>query len=114
MKNKKLFIASILAGVSALTLATATACDGLPTWLGGKGPTYKVVISINGVDTEMEVGKGVIPEKPADPVKDGYDFKGWYLDEACTKEYKFDKPLEGNCSLYAYFTEKTYPVTFVV
>ena len=114
MKNKKLVVASMLVGISALALGTATACDGLPTWLGGKEPTYKVVISINGTLTEMEVGKDVIPQKPADPVKEGFDFKGWYLDEACTKEYTFDKPLEGDCSLYAYFTEKTYTVTFVV
>ena len=114
MKNKKALIASLLVGVSALTLGTATACDGLPTWLGGKEPTYKVVISINGQLTEVDVTEGAIPQKPEDPVKEGYDFKGWYLDEACTKEYKFDKPLTGDSSLYAYFTEKEYTVTFVV
>lgn len=114
MKTKKVLIASMLAGVSALTLGAATACDGLPTWLGGKEPTYKVVISINGVDTEVEVTEGAIPQKPEDPVKEGFDFKGWYLDEACTQEYKFDTPLNGDSSLYAYFTEKEYVVTFVV
>ena len=113
MKSKKLLIASVLVGVSALAMGTATACTW-PTWLGGKAPTHKVVISIDGVDTEVKLNKGVIAEKPEDPVKEGYNFVGWFLDEACTKEYKFDKALNKNSTIYAAFVEKEYVITYIV
>ena len=110
MKPMKVLLAGLLLGASACTLA---ACK-LPKWLGGEGDSYQVTITINGETQTINVAEDEIPERPADPVKDGYDFKGWYLDEACTQEYKFDKVLENGSTLYAYFTEKEYVITFVV
>ncbi len=40
-------------------------------------------------------------EPPAAPVKDGYVFKGWYTDEACTAAYDFTQPVTESVTLYA-------------
>ena len=40
-------------------------------------------------------------EKPADPVAEGYDFLGWYTEEACTNAYDFDTAVTEDITLYA-------------
>lgn len=52
-------------------------------------------------------GKAVL--RPADPVRDGYTFAGWFSDEACTSPWGFDVPLNGEAelTLYAKWIEKT-------
>ncbi len=43
--------------------------------------------------------------KPADPVKDGYTFAGWYKDDACTIAWIFkEDAIPGDISLYAKWT----------
>ncbi len=39
--------------------------------------------------------------KPADPTKEGYIFKGWYLDKEFTKPYDFSTPVTSPMGLYA-------------
>ena len=39
--------------------------------------------------------------KPADPVKEGYTFAGWYSDKELTTEYDFNSPVSDNMTLYA-------------
>lgn len=39
--------------------------------------------------------------KPADPVKSGYKFTGWYLDSACTEPWDFSNIVRKNITLYA-------------
>jgi len=39
--------------------------------------------------------------RPADPVRSGHVFQGWFLDPAGTLSYNFDLPVEANLSLYA-------------
>lgn len=39
--------------------------------------------------------------KPADPVREGYTFGGWYMDSALTAAYDFALPVTGNLTLYA-------------
>lgn len=53
-------------------------------------------------------GKAVL--RPADPVRDGYAFAGWFSDEACMSPWDFDVPLNGEeaeLTLYAKWIEKT-------
>ena len=54
---------------------------------------------------------------PTAPTKEGYEFKGWYLDADFTKEFKSLEGLEGTVKLYAKWEEKVveatkYTVTF--
>ena len=52
----------------------------------------------------------------ADPTKNGYTFKGWYLDKECTKEAILSE-IKSNCSVYAGWEKnaeiKYYTVTFM-
>ncbi|MBM6817602.1 InlB B-repeat-containing protein, partial [Olsenella uli] len=45
-------------------------------------------------DVVSTVANGEPVAKPADPVREGYDFAGWYTDEACTVAYDFAAPVE--------------------
>jgi len=55
--------------------------------------------------------------KPADPVRDGYTFTGWYQDAAATQLWDFATPVNSNITLYAGWQDTpapavTYTVTF--
>ncbi|MCZ0860917.1 InlB B-repeat-containing protein, partial [Methanocorpusculum sp. MG] len=41
---------------------------------------------------------------PANPVKDGYTFAGWYKDEACTQAWSFSDGIPSDMTLYAKWT----------
>lgn len=43
----------------------------------------------------------VAAEKPADPVREGYDFTGWFTDSKCTQAYDWNTPVTGPVTLYA-------------
>ena len=47
------------------------------------------------------VARGSKAPKPANPAKDGYDFAGWYSDEALTKSYDFATGVTADMVLYA-------------
>ena len=62
---------------------------------GGKGTNY----------TTSAV-KGNLISKPSDPTAEGYKFEGWFIDEACTKEWDFAKDtVTDNITLYAKWTK---------
>lgn len=46
------------------------------------------------------VKKGERATKPANPIRTGYAFKGWFADNG-TGEYNFDTPVQGNLTLQA-------------
>lgn len=56
-----------------------------------KKETYAVTFQSNGGSEvkSVNVVNGKTAAKPADPVKEGYVFIGWYTDEACTQLYPF-------------------------
>ena len=70
---------------------------------GGNDVEYTIEFNSNGgsevADILVEQGEGV--KQPNDPVKEGFKFKGWYTDEACTKRYVFGSKVTGNVTLYA-------------
>ena len=67
--------------------------------------SYTVTFDTDGgseVDTQTVVhGEKVV--KPADPKLNGFTFGGWYTDEDCTDEnkYDFETPVTANFTLYA-------------
>lgn len=54
----------------------------------------------SGIDTRY-VESGTKITKPEDPVKDGYSFKGWYVNANCTVAYDFETAVTENITLYA-------------
>lgn len=52
---------------------------------------------------------GIAPAKPADPVREGYTFKGWYDDAACTQEFDFSKAMTQDATAYAKWEKNAEP-----
>ena len=50
--------------------------------------------------TLMEVKHGDRVARPADPVRNGHVFLGWYLDDLYTRAYDFNAPVTQNLYLY--------------
>lgn len=63
--------------------------------------TYTVIFYSNGkVWSRQSIVSGNKAVKPADPVRAGYTFGGWYQNAACTLKYNFTA-VSKNISLYA-------------
>lgn len=71
---------------------------------------YKVTYEMDGGSAiePSSVMNGKMPEKPADPKKDGYNFIGWYADGDFSEPFDFSRPITENITLYARF-EKAVP-----
>ncbi len=55
----------------------------------------------NTPDTTVTVGQGMLIPRPQPPVKSGYEFIGWYVDEQCTQGWNFDTDVPtSNMTLY--------------
>ncbi|MBQ4061135.1 MAG: InlB B-repeat-containing protein [Bacilli bacterium] len=62
---------------------------------------YEVTFSNDGARTVLVVDKDEAVEKPADPVKEGYVFLGWFKNLADTEAYDFESKVTENIILYA-------------
>ena len=64
---------------------------------------YFITFDSNGgtVVEQLRVYEGNRIVEPNDPIKENYDFIGWYSDEALTTEYNFDDPITKGALLYA-------------
>ncbi|CAK7009893.1 MAG: hypothetical protein EUB_01657 [Eubacterium sp.] len=70
---------------------------------------YTVTFDTKGGNTITSalVQEDMFLKKPEAPQREGYIFKGWYQDKACTKIWNFDKDrVEENNTLYAAWAEK--------
>ena len=66
-------------------------------------PTYFDVLFLVG-DVEHDkqtVLKDTFAQKPANPIKEGYVFHGWYLDQDFENSFNFEIPIVNNIILYA-------------
>ena len=67
--------------------------------------TQKVTVTFNTMGgseiKERVITKGTKVEKPEDPKKDDYTFAQWYEQEAYTTEYKFNKTVDKDITLFA-------------
>lgn len=77
-----------------------------------KRPNSTVTFNSNGgtaVDAQSIVYNKTAT-KPKDPTKEGHTFKGWYLDEACTKEFNFtQEKITKDTTLYAKWEANELP-----
>ena len=80
-------------------------------WAKGE---YIVRFEANGGNTSTAVGvdRGEAVTRPADPVKDGYTFKGWFTSSDLKTAWDFDKSVEEDMTLYAKWEINRYTVTF--
>lgn len=61
----------------------------------------------------LTIVEGQKADEPEKPVKNGYEFAGWYTDAFCTTEYDFSQAVQNEISLYPKWNIITYTVTFV-
>ena len=71
--------------------------------------SYSVVFDNDGMKTEYTYLYGDTVTKPADPVKEGYSFLGWYNGEI---PYDFAEKVTSDLTLTAMWQKNTYTVTF--
>ncbi len=57
--------------------------------------------TLTGPATCQEKQNECIPRPDEEPVREGYNFTGWYQDAACTRRWDFDDPIPGDMTLYA-------------
>lgn len=65
---------------------------------------YVTFLTNDGQDVAYQtqtVYPGGCAVRPADPVREGYAFGGWYTDEACTAAYNFASPVNHDLVLFA-------------
>ena len=70
---------------------------------------YTVTFDSNGGSSvsAQTIESGHTASAPADPVREGYTFKGWYLNGSL---FSFSSPITGNITLTASWTEDSAPV----
>ena len=78
--------------------------------------TYKVTFNANGhgtAPTAQNVEENKKATEPTEPSATGYTFDGWYTDQACSddKKFDFDTPITEDITLYAKWTINQYTVT---
>lgn len=57
-----------------------------------------------------DLGGMVSPFIP--PMRMGFDFTGWFLDEECTREWNFSRPFGTDAVLHAGWKARTYPIHY--
>ena len=94
---------------------TLTSCeDIIGDILGGFGEEETATVSFDSRGgSEVPDAIVIIGEKlqrPDDPTRSGYSFKGWFTDESLTNMWDFDKnSIRGDITLYAGWTEVIVP-----
>ncbi len=74
-----------------------------------------VTFETNGgtqIDPQFVV-KGECAVQPANPERDGFEFNGWFADEACTQPFDFSTPIEMSTIIYAGWMPVEYYITIV-
>lgn len=79
-------------------------------WEKNKPVTHTVTIDpANGTTADkLQVENGQTVRKPADPVRKGHTFQGWYQGD---KPYDFSTPVTGDFTLTAHWQQSTPPMT---
>ncbi len=83
---------------------------------GVDAPNYTVTFNTMGglsVDAQT-VMAGEACVQPADTLRAGYTFGGWYADYDCTVAYDFSKPITGNITIFAKWIEGEEAYTSLV
>ncbi len=82
--------------------------------LAGCVNEYTVFFETNGGNDIQSItvsGKAEVPQ-PEDPIKEGFDFVGWYADEDLTEEFSFNSPISSDLTIYAKWEEAIFSIRF--
>lgn len=87
-------------------------------WTDVSKTYYEVTYHYNYPDAPEAI-KGTVEEgqpasRPQDPERNGYEFKGWYLEEDASTLYEFGTPVTRDLDLYAGWEEALVEQTLVV
>lgn len=58
----------------------------------------------------VQIGEKI--DRPADPVRDRYEFIGWFTERNGGVEFDFNAPVEARATLYAHWERSEYTLTF--
>lgn len=101
---------------SKTVMATVNPKASDSTSISGNGENgyYKVTLYIVSGKThnDVEVKSGTKLTKPVDPSREGYVFRGWYVDDTYTERYDFNAPVISDLSLYAKWDLASYRISF--
>ncbi len=71
-----------------------------------------ITATIDGTEYELEADAELALPRPNDLTREGYDFGGWYSDEACENAFDFDSPVGINdVTLYPKWIAISYALT---
>jgi uncharacterized repeat protein (TIGR02543 family) len=62
--------------------------------------------------TAITADQGIPVAKPADPIKEGYTFNGWYSTATGGTKYEWPHTLNDNVTLYAQWTATQYSISY--
>lgn len=75
---------------------------------GGVAENQVYTVTFSGATVEPQsIIEGKLANKPANPKKSGYTFKGWYTTEEYTTEFDFTKPITANTTVYAKWSKNS-------
>ncbi len=75
---------------------------------------YTVAFETNGGSAidPVSVNHGAKVEEPETPIREGFEFTGWFIDEDLTDPFDFENAIASDLTLYAGWEKKSYTVSF--
>ena len=89
------------APTTAPTTAPTEAPVGSDVGTGNNAAVFHLNDGTDDVYTTVHFEDDARISNPGKPQREGYFFKGWYADEACTTEFNFNERQTGNKEIYA-------------
>ena len=99
---------------TSFNLTTMPAYD-LNIYAGWKIQQFTITYDTGVTTSLFTVDFNAALSEPSEPVREGYTFNGWYLDEALTNAYSFPETMPAeNITVYAKWLVNNYYISFEV
>lgn len=103
-KNLKIFTVVMLV-ITSLLVVCLSSCESN----GDTSVKYTVTFNLNydgAKATTEKVESGKTVKEPSAPVRDGYDFLGWFTATENGEKFAFDKAISADVTVYAHWNKK--------